>query len=480
MNYPSHPQTHSSLPHVVIVGGGFGGLSTAKALRGAHVRVTLIDKSNHHLFQPLLYQVATAALSPNDIAIPIRSVFRHQENVSVVMGEVVAIDVRAKQVTLADGSMIYYDFLVIAAGAETNYFGNTKWAEQSIGLKDIDDALDVRQRVLLAFEAAEREESVERRKELLTFVVIGGGPTGVELAGALSELSLYVLAKDFRRIAQEHVRVVLVEMADRVLLPFNPSLSDSARKQLEELDVEVRVATKVEQVEQGGVRLHDEYIPASLVCWTAGVKPSRLAQALGLPLTARGHIPVEQDCSIAGHPEIFAIGDIASYTPPGSDKPLPGVAPVAMQQARLVARNIRRRAANKPTKRFRYVDKGLMATVGRSRAVMEFKQIRVGGLVAWLSWLLVHIWYLIGFRNRVAVLFEWFWAYTTAKRGARIITARSAYRATADWQRDTLQRGQYKQFSVTDVASLPRGESEPSPAETDPRTSGRHERLRSS
>lgn len=436
----------ATLPHVVIVGGGFGGLSVARELSGARVRVTVVDRSNHHLFQPLLYQVATAALSPNDIAVPIRSVFRRQENTHVVLGHVTKVDPVNKFLRLADGSEIGFDYLVLAPGAETNYFGNDAWKEPTIGLKDIDDALDIRQRVLLAFEAAEREQDPQRRRELLTFVVIGGGPTGVELAGALSELSHYVLAKDFRRINREYVRVILVEVAERLLLPFYEGLSASAREQLRELRVEVRTATKVTQIESGGVQLGNEHIPASLICWTAGVKPSPLSRTLGVKLTARGHIVVNQDCSVEGYPYIFAVGDAAAFVPEGEDAPLPGVAPVAMQQGRLVAANIRRLKNNRPTKPFSYLDKGMMATIGKSRAVLQFRKIRMTGFVAWFAWLLVHIWYLIGFRNRTVVLFEWFWAYTTAKRGARLITARTAGRSAPDAQRETLQRGDYEQL----------------------------------
>lgn len=430
-----------SKAHIVIVGGGFGGLTVAKSLSGKPVTVTLIDRSNHHLFQPLLYQVATAALSPSNIAMPIRSVFRNQENVNVVLGEVVDIEGHHKALTLADGSRMNFDYLVLAPGAENNFFGHEDWRTKSIGLKDIDDALDVRQRVLLAFEAAEREESPQRRRELLTFVVIGGGPTGVELAGALAELSYYVLARDFRRVHIEQVRVILIEMADRVLLPFDDSLSERARAQLRELRVEVRTTTQVTRIDANGVQLGNEYIPASLVCWTAGVKPSPLGASLKVPLGPRGHIPVKPDCAVAEHPHIFAIGDAAAFIPEGETTPLPGVAPVAIQQGRHVAKNILRSVNGQPTKPFRYFDKGMMATIGKSRAVLQFGKVKLTGLFAWLAWLFVHIWYLIGFRNRVVVLFEWFWAYTTTRRGARIITARVARRASPDTQREILRRG---------------------------------------
>ena len=409
---------------MVIVGGGFGGLAAARALRRARVRVTLIDRENHHLFQPLLYQVATAGLSPGDIAMPIRHVLRKHQDAHVLMGEVVAIDTQGREVVLEDGTRIAYDWLVVAAGTRTHYFGHDEWAEHARGLKSIEDALGIRERILLAFEAAERAADPKRRDELLNFVVIGAGPTGVEMAGAISELSRQTMLRDFRVIDPRMIRVILVEMADRVLPPFDERLSAKAKKQLEEIGVEVRTGAAVTDVDATGIRIGDEHIPASTVVWASGVRPSPLAAALETPLE-RGAVRVEPDCSIPGHPEVFAIGDIAHLVPSkgdGTGAPLPGLAPVAMQQGRHVARQIRRDLAKRPREPFRYRDKGMMATIGRSRAVAQTRTLRLSGLSAWLAWIVVHIWYLIGFRNRLVVMFDWFWSYVTFKRGARLIT----------------------------------------------------------
>ncbi len=419
-------------PQVVIVGGGFGGLRATRRLAHAHVRVTLVDRNNYHLFQPLLYQIAMAGLSPADIAYPLRSVFSQQDNVQVLLGEATEINVNAQRVKLADGAELAYDYLVLAAGARTNYFGNEqKWAPHSLGLKSIDDALEIRRRVLMAFEAAERERDAKARERLLTFVVIGGGPTGVEIAGALSELGRRVMAEDFRQIDPTLARVVLIEMQKR-LVPggFVASLADKARRQLEELGVEVRLGTRVEDIDGRGVRLDGELIEAGTVLWTAGVQARPIAQALGTELDSSGRVLVEQDCSIPGHPEVFAIGDIAAFTPEGSDSALPGLAPVAMQQAAHVAESITRSIAGRPRKPFRYRDKGIMATVGRSRAIAQTgsARLKLSGLVAWLAWIFVHIRYLVGYRNRVSVFLNWFWAYLTYRRGARLITGDYSWR----------------------------------------------------
>jgi NADH dehydrogenase len=404
---------------VVIVGGGFGGLTAARALRRAPVQVTLIDRTNHHLFQPLLYQVASAGLSPADIASPIRSILARQKNTRVLLAEAARIDLGAKKIVLTDGELAY-DYVILAAGMKTNYFGHDDWEPYAPGLKNLEDAIEVRRRVLLAFERAERETSEARRKQLLTFVVIGGGATGVETAGAFSELSRFVLDKDFRAIRPAETRVVLVEAGDRVLPAFPDDLSASARKQLESLGVEVRTGAKVTAITDDGVELGSERIPASTVVWGAGVSVTPLAKTLGVPLDRQGRVIVAKDVSIPGHPEAFAIGDMAHFDQDG--QPLPGLSPVAMQQARSVAKSIRATIAGEPRKPFRYVDKGTMATIGRSRAVAEAKGIHMSGLIAWLAWLFVHIWFLIGFRNRVIVMFEWFWSYVTYKRGARLIT----------------------------------------------------------
>ena len=408
---------------MIVVGGGFGGLTAARALARVPVRVTVIDRENHHLFQPLLYQVATAGLSPGDIAMPIRSVLRRHRRTRVIMGEVVAVDTGERAVVLDDGTRFSYDWLIVAAGTKTSYFGHDDWAVHARGLKSIHDALGIRERILLAFEAAEREVDDARRAELLTFVVVGAGPTGVEMAGAISELSRQTLLRDFRVVDPRKIRVVLVEMAERVLPPFDEKLSASAKKQLEDLLVEVRTGTRVTDVTAAGVQIGDEMIPAATVIWASGVTPASLAGKLGAPLE-RGRVKVETDCSLLGHPEVFAIGDMVYLVPAegdGAGEPLPGLAPVAMQQGRHVVRQIRRDLAGEPREPFRYRDKGMMSTIGRSRAVAQTKRMRLRGLVAWLAWLVVHIWYLIGFRNRLLVMFNWFWSYATFKRGARLI-----------------------------------------------------------
>ena len=424
------PNAESAAPHVVVVGGGFGGLTAAKSLRRTPVRVTLVDRANYHLFQPLLYQVATAGLSPAEIAVPIRSVLKRQENTSVLLAEVTRIDLGARRVELESASALEYDYLIVAAGAKTSYFGNDAWQRFSFGLKSIDEAIAIRRRVLLAFEAAEREEDPEARRRLLTFIVIGGGPTGVEVAGALTELGRFVLADDFRRIRREKPRVVLVERSTR-LLPggFVEELAGSAKRQLEELGVEVRLGEAVVGIDEHGVKLDHEYIESTTVLWTAGVDAAALMRTLGVPLDRAGRAVVGQDCSLPGHPEAFAIGDAVTFVPKGATHPLPGVSPVAMQQARFVAKVIEARIAGRaPPSEFQYFDKGIMATIGRSRAVAQTGRLRLHGLIAWLAWLLVHIWYLIGFRNRFVVLFSWAWSYITYKRGARLITGESASR----------------------------------------------------
>jgi NADH:ubiquinone reductase (H+-translocating) len=411
-------------PHVVIVGGGFGGIEAAHALAKAPVRITLVDRSNHHLFQPLLYQVAMAGLSPADIATPIRSILSKQRNAQVLLGEVSSVDLEQRRLTLEGDSPLAYDYIVLAYGAKTNYFGHDDWARYALGMKTIEDAVEMRRRVLLAFEAAEREADPDVRRRLLTFVVIGGGPTGVEVAGALIELGRFVLAADFRVIRREDIRVVLVEAQDR-LLPagFDPKSSTAALRQLETLGVEVRLGTPVESIDAHGVELAGEAIASTTIVWTAGVRGKRLGESLGRDLDRSHRIPVTADCSIPGHPEAFAIGDCAAFVPEGEKAPLPGVSPVAMQQGRFVAQVIEARASGEtPPQRFEYVDKGIMATVGRSRAVAEVGKIRLSGLVAWLAWLVVHIWYLVGFRNQLAVFLTWVWSYMTYKRGARLIT----------------------------------------------------------
>jgi NADH dehydrogenase len=417
------PGERAASPRIVIVGGGFGGLAAAKALVDEPVLITLVDRSNHHLFQPLLYQVAMAALSPAEIAVPIRSILERQRNVSVLMAEVRGIDLGGRRLTLDDGTALPYDFLVLATGAETNYYGHPEWEKYAPSLKSVEDALEIRRRVLVALEQAERAADEERRRKLLTFVVIGGGPTGVELAGAIGELARPIAGSDFRRIDPSQIRVVLLEMGDRILSTFDPRLSARAAQQLEEIGVVVRTGTRVTAIDERGVWLGDELIPSSSILWTAGVRPSKLGAALGVPLDRGGRVIVESDCSIPGHPEAFAIGDIAAFVPPGGP-PLPGVSPVALQEGRHVARTILRSLHGEPREPFRYVDKGAMATIGRSRAVAQIGALRLHGLPAWLTWLFIHLWYLIGFRNRLAVFIDWCWSYLSFRHGARLITGR--------------------------------------------------------
>jgi NADH dehydrogenase len=407
---------------VVIVGGGFGGLTAARALSDAPVRITLLDRTNHHTFQPLLYQVAMAGLSPAEIAQPIRSILNRQENVTVLLAEAVAIDPSQRRLVCSDGSETTWDFLVCACGAETSYFGHDDWAGNAPGLKSLDDAVQIRQRVLLAFEMAEREEDPTRRDALLSFVVIGAGPTGVELAGAIAELSKFVLDRDFRRIVPWQARVRLLEAGPRILPSFPEDLADSAVTQLHELGVEVRTGARVTAIAADAVHLEGgEVIPCAAALWAAGVRGTPLLRSLGAPLDSSGRVVVEPDLSVPGNPRVFVIGDAACFR---GDRglPLPGVSQVAMQQARCVARTIRRAIVGRDSVPFRYFDKGQMATVGRRRAVAMIQRMRMSGLLAWLAWLMVHIWYLIGFRNRLVVMITWAWSYFTYRRGARLIT----------------------------------------------------------
>jgi NADH dehydrogenase len=409
--------------HVVIVGGGFGGLTAAKALRHAPVRVTLVDRQNHHLFQPLLYQVAMAGLAPSEIAVPIRGLLGRESHSTVLLDEVLGVDFAHKRVELREGSPLAYDYLILAPGARTAYFGHDGWAHYAPGLKSLDDAVEIRRRVLLAFEAAERESDPAKRAPYLSFIVIGGGPTGVELAGAIAELSKWVLSRDFKNVRPSEARVLLVEGGPRVLSSFAEDLSESAVQQLSQLGVHVRTGTVVKDIGRDGVTLASgEVLAASTVLWAAGVSASPLLAALGIEVDRAGRAKVNPDCSLPGHPEVFVIGDAAFLL--GEDgKPLPGVSPTAMQQARHVAhlidQELRGRGKREP---FHYVDKGSMATIGRSRAIAQVNKLHMSGLLAWLAWLAVHIWYLIGFRNRFMVMIDWAWSYFTYRRGARLIT----------------------------------------------------------
>jgi len=407
-------------PHIVIVGAGFGGLRAARALKHADVRITVIDRRNYHLFQPLLYEVATAGLSPNDIAYPIRAVLRRQKNTRVFLAEVVAIDTKRRKVVLQDGE-VEYDYLILATGAGHSYFGHPEWEAYAPGLKTIEDALEIRRRILLAFEMAERETDEERRRALLTYVIIGGGPTGVELAGAIAEIAYTVMVQDFRSIRPQDARIILVEAGPRIL-PFMPeSLSLKAEAALKRLGVEIVKDSPVTSVRQGMVMAGTQTIHAGTVLWAAGVEPSPLARSLGVPLDDVGRVPVNPDLSIPGHPEVFVIGDLAAFVDE-TGKPLPGLAAVAVQQGRQVARNILRMCNGLPSEPFHYVDLGTMATIGRAAAVVNFNWVMLSGFVAWVIWIFVHILLLIGFRNRFVVLFDWAWSYLSFQRSARLIT----------------------------------------------------------
>jgi NADH dehydrogenase len=406
-------------PRVLIIGGGFGGLNAARSLNKAPVQVTLIDRRNHHLFQPLLYQVATAALNPSDIASPIRRILRHQKNAEVLLAEATAIDLVARTVSLDKGSLSY-DYLIVATGARHSYFGHDEWTPNAPGLKSIGDALEIRRRVLSAFEEAEREPDPAKRHAWLTFVVVGGGPTGVELSGSLCEIAQHALAKDFRHIDPTQSRVILLEGSPRVLPSYTPELSESARRQLTHLGVDVRTGKVVTAIDADGVNVGDERIETRTVLWAAGVTGSRLGKALGVPLDRAGRVIVGPDLTVPGHPEVFVIGDLASLVI--DDVPVPGVAPAAMQEARHTAANILRGIKGEAALPFRYHDKGSLATIGRSAAVADLGKIKLSGPLAWLAWLFIHILFLIGFRNRALVLFQWAWSFFSYDRGARLIT----------------------------------------------------------
>ena len=413
-----------AIPRVVIIGGGFGGLYAAKALRRAPVEVVLLDRRNYHLFQPLLYQVATAALNPADIAEPIRRVLRRHKNTRVLLAEATGVDVDRRCVNLVDGT-ISYDYVIVATGATHSYFGHDEYARVAPGLKSIEDALEMRRRVLLAYEAAERTSDPAVRRACLTFVVVGGGPTGVELAGALAEIARHSLKDDFRAIDPSEAKVVLVEGLPRVLSAFPEELSAKARTQLERLGVDVRTKTISTNVDAHGVTLHhelgaEERLPSRTVLWAAGVSASPLAKSLGAPLDKAGRVKVERDLTIPGHPEVFVIGDLAILEQDG--KQVTGLAAVAAQEGPHAAKNVLRAIRGQPLEPFHYLDKGTLATIGRAAAVANFGRVKLSGLVAWLMWLFVHIFLLIGFRNRFLVMFSWAWTYLTFDRGARLIT----------------------------------------------------------
>jgi NADH dehydrogenase len=410
-------------PQIVIIGAGFAGLYATQALAKDRVRVTLVDRRNHHTFQPLLYQVATAALSPGEIAYPIRHIFRDNENVSVLLARVTGFDLQHKKVLL-DNDELSYNYLLVAAGATHAYFGHPEWAPFAPGLKTVEDATEIRRRMLLAFEIAERRARLNHQPEPINFVVVGGGPTGVELAGALAEIAQHVLASDFRSIDPRSTRVLLVEAGPRILPAFDEKLSASAVQQLHKLGVEVMTGTAVTGIDATHVYFGDHSLPASVVLWAAGVSASPLGKLLGAPVDRAGRVQVQPDLTLPGHPEVFVLGDLASVHQQNG-KPVPGVAPAAIQMGQFAAATIVGDLRGESRKPFHYFDKGSLATIGRSSAVAEVAGVKMSGLIAWLTWLFVHVLFLIGFRSRVQVLWEWFWSYVTFSRGARLITGQS-------------------------------------------------------
>jgi len=414
-------------PHVVILGGGFGGISAAKALRHAHVTVTVIDRTNHFTFQPLLYQVATAALAPSDITAPIRWVLRHQRNAEILMADAREID-RERQVVRIDDELteIPYDYLIVATGSRHAYFGHNEWEPYAPGLKAIEDASEIRRRFLLAFENAEKTDDEKEREELLTFVIVGGGPTGVELAGAFPHIARKALAPEFRKVDTRRTRVILVEAGPRILPTFPESLAARARKDLEDLGVQVRVGSFVTGVDAEGVRIGSETIRARTAFWAAGNLASPLGSFMGVPLDRAGRISVNADLSVPGTPNVFIVGDLATLTQDG--RMIPGVGPAAIQEGRAAARNILRDLKRQPRKPFRYWNKGDLAVIGRSRAIADLGWIQFSGWFAWVFWLFVHIMYLVGFRNRLVVLIEWAYAYFTSQAGVRLITDVERYK----------------------------------------------------
>jgi NADH dehydrogenase len=407
-------------PRVVILGCGFGGLFAARALRKAPVEVTVVDRTNHHLFQPLLYQVATAGLAAPAIAEPIRRALAKQRNATVLYGEAQRIDVAARQVILENGDALDYDRLIVATGATDSYFGHDEWRAHAPGLKTLEDAFRIRERILLAFEAAEREADPVRRAAWLTFVVIGAGATGVEMAGTLAEIARHTLKGEFRRFDPRNARVVLVEGMERVLPPYPQDLSERARVQLERLGVTVWLARRVTGIDAAGVQLGGDRLEAKTVVWCAGVAASPLGASLGVPLERGGRVIVAPDLGVPGHAEIQVVGDLAVL--PGHQPPVPGVAPAAKQMGRHAAKNLIAALAGRPTRPFRYRDYGQLATIGRSKAVAMFGRVHIWGWLAWVTWLTAHIFFLIGFRNRLVVLIDWAWAYWTFERSARIVT----------------------------------------------------------
>ncbi len=406
---------------VVIVGAGFAGLNVVKKLAGKDVDVLIIDRRNYHLFQPLLYQVASAGLSPADIATPIRAIVSDDRNVKVMLANVSSVDLAQKKV-ITEKDQISFDYLVLACGAKHSYFGHPEWEDFSPGLKTVEQATEIRRRLLLAFEEAEKEPDHEKQKQLLTFVIVGGGPTGVEMAGAISEISRHTLEKDFRNIDPSRTRVLLIEAGPRILASFSEKLAKRATQDLEKMGVQIWTSTRVTEVTANGVRLGDEMIRSRTTLWAAGVQPSSLGKSLGTELDPAGRVIIQKDLSVKGHPHVFVLGDQAHFKNKQGHQ-LPGLASVAMQQGRHAARNILRLVAGKTTEEFKYIDKGQMATIGRKKAVAQMGNLQFGGFFAWLIWLIIHIYYLIGMKNRLFVFVQWAWSYATFKKGARLITA---------------------------------------------------------
>jgi NADH dehydrogenase len=437
-------------PKVVIIGGGFGGLWAAGALKNKAADVTLIDRKNHHVFQPLLYQVATAVLSPGEIAQPIRRILHNAKNIEVILGEVVGFDTGRNAVKLGDGSEVPYDYLIVAAGARHSYFGHDNWETAAPGLKTVEDALEMRRRILLTFELAEREAYLNQEQRPLTFVVVGGGPTGVELAGAIGDIARMALKNDFKAIDTTKAHVILFEGTDRVLGTYPKSLSESAKRQLESIGVEVRLNSFVTEIESGRVKVGDEWINCDVVLWATGVAASPLGKQLGAETDKAGRVFVNPDLSVPDVPNVFVIGDMAALKMENGE-PVPGLAPAAQQEGTLVAKNILREMAGKPRKNFSYIDKGTMATIGRTKAIADIRGWKFSGLIAWFMWLFLHIVLLIGFRNRLYVLLDWAWAYLTRERSARLITG------DAEELRDALEFLQAKPESrIAEVVAKPR------------------------
>jgi NADH:ubiquinone reductase (H+-translocating) len=408
-------------PTALVIGGGFGGLYAARGLARRGLPVVLIDRLNYHLFQPLLYQVATAALSPGEIAEPLRGILRKYRTLEVLLGDVSKIDVDGRTIVLSDGAVFHYDYLVVATGARHSYFAHPEWESLAPGLKSLADALEMRRRILLAFEMAEREHDPDRRQALLTFVIVGGGPTGVELAGAIAEIARHTVSRDFRNFDPRQARVVLLERGDRVLDAYPKDLSSSAQRALEKIGVEVQTGKSVTDIQPDHVMAGDECIPTCTTLWAAGVAASPLGRQLGVEVDRSGRVPVQPDLSVAGHPEVFVVGDLASFRQTNG-KMLPGIAPVAIQEGEVTAENIWRSTRGEPRRPFRYFDRGTMATIGRAAAVAEIRALHLSGILAWLAWLVVHLFFLIGFENRLLVMVQWAASYFSYERGARLIT----------------------------------------------------------